>query len=248
MSVFTPEEREQLREALVAAARADSRIRAAAHTGSAAVGREDRWSDIDLALCVENETVLTSVVDDWTNRLYHDHGAVAHVDVWSGGTRFRVFLLENTLQVDVAFWLPDQFGAYSPKFRLAFGTANERPFVSPPAASDLVGMAWLYALHVRSSIARGRLWQAEWMLSHMRDEVLSLACLRHGLPAREGRGLDDLPSEVTRPLERTLVSRLGARALGDAFAATVAALLTEARFVDPALAARLTGPLDSMVK
>ena len=52
MPSFTPDEREQLRAALVSAARSDDRIEAAAHTGSASVGRQDRWSDIDLALRV----------------------------------------------------------------------------------------------------------------------------------------------------------------------------------------------------
>ena len=48
--VFTGSDREMIRAALVAGARADSRIVAAAHLGSFAVGTHDRWSDIDLAL------------------------------------------------------------------------------------------------------------------------------------------------------------------------------------------------------
>jgi len=46
MSLFTPNERELLRAELIIQAQSDNRIRAAAHTGSASVGREDRWSDI----------------------------------------------------------------------------------------------------------------------------------------------------------------------------------------------------------
>jgi hypothetical protein len=42
----------------------------------------------------------------------------------------------------------------------------------------------------------GDVWQAEFMVSAMRDQVLALACLRHGLPAREGRGMDLLPAAV----------------------------------------------------
>lgn len=52
MPIFTAQERETLRAELVEAARKDGRIVGAAHTGSAAVGLEDRWSDIDLALCL----------------------------------------------------------------------------------------------------------------------------------------------------------------------------------------------------
>lgn len=173
MSLFTPKRRERLREALVAAAQSDVRIIGAAHTGSAAVGREDRWSDIDLALCVVPHADVEQVVADWSNRMYRNHGAVTHLDVWRGATLYRVFLLEDTLQVDVSFWSKAEFGATGPNFRLMFGTANERPWAAPPVAADLIGMGWLYALHVRSSIARGRVWQAEYMLSAMRDQVLA---------------------------------------------------------------------------
>lgn len=247
MSLFTPDERERLRSTLVAQARSDHRIRAAAHTGSAAVGREDRWSDIDLALCVADDADIPTVVDDWTDRMYREHGAVAQLDVRRGTTLFRVFLLENTLQVDLAFWSSAEFGAIGPTFRLAFGTANERPFPPPPAPAELIGMAWLYALHVRSSLARGRLWQAEYMLSGMRDHVLALACVRHGLPAREARGVDDLPGDVTLSIAPTLVSRLEPDTIGRAFTATIAAMLDETRLVDAGLASRLAGPLNALI-
>jgi len=50
--VFSAEDRERLRDELVSGARADVRISAAALIGSSALGREDRWSDIDIALCL----------------------------------------------------------------------------------------------------------------------------------------------------------------------------------------------------
>src|SRR5207248_793673 len=99
----------------------------AAHTGSAAVGRADRWSDIDLALCLAPDADAERVAAEWTERMYREHGAVAHHDVRVGPTLFRVFLLGNTLQVDLAFWPPNEFGATGPTFRLLFGAANERP-------------------------------------------------------------------------------------------------------------------------
>ncbi len=79
--MFTPEGRGRLREELVSAAYADARITGAAVTGSAAVGHEDRWSDIDLALCVAADADLGQVLADWTDRMYREHAAVHHVDV-----------------------------------------------------------------------------------------------------------------------------------------------------------------------
>src|SRR5579875_2282403 len=101
ISVFSPEQREHIRRKLVAAARADPRIGGAAHLGSAALGLEDRWSDIDLALCLVPQANSDEVLLDWTTRLYRDHAAVANYDVRHGDILYRVFLLDNTLQVDL---------------------------------------------------------------------------------------------------------------------------------------------------
>src|ERR1700739_4545433 len=38
------------------------------------------------------------------------------------------------------------------------------------------------------------------MVSGMRNHVLGLACLRHGLPSAEGRGIDRLPPELRAAL------------------------------------------------
>ncbi len=240
MTIFTSEERERLREKLILAARADPQIIGVAITGSAALGREDRWSDIDLALCLASNIDASQVIAHWTERMYRDYNALEHLDVWQGTTLYRVFLLTNTLQVDLAFWLATEFGATGPTFCLLFGTANVRPQVPLPAATNLIGWAWLYALHVRSSIARGRVWQAEFMLSGMRDQVLALACLRRGLPAYEGRGMDDLPPEITSSLTQALVRSLDIAELRRAFAVTKSALLLEVEQEDIELAKRLT--------
>jgi predicted nucleotidyltransferase len=185
--VFTVEERERLRDILVAAAEDDPRVAGAALTGSAALGCMDRWSDIDLALRLAAGADEPAVLADWTTRMYEDHDAVHHLDVWRGPTRFRVFLLASSLQVDIAFWAWDAFGATGPAFALLFGTANPVPLPAPPAAAELIGLAWLHALHARSSITRGRVWQAEYMVSGLRDQVLALACLRVGVPAVQGQ-------------------------------------------------------------
>jgi hypothetical protein len=240
---FTPEDRIRLRDELIAVARADARITSAALTGSAALGAEDRWSDIDLALGVAANADRGRVIADWTDHMYRECGAVHHTDVNWGATLFRVFLLGSTLQVDLAFWPAVEFGAIGPTFRLLFGTANERPAPPAPGAAGLIGMGWLYALHARASIARGRVWQAEYMISGMRDQVLALACLRHGVPAVQGRGIDSLPPEATAPVAGGLVRLLDDAELRRAFGVVTEALIAETERADHSLAGRLAGPL-----
>ena len=244
--MFTPQERDRLLDALVAAARTDDRISSVALFGSAALGTADRWSDVDLTLGVAVSADLAQVMADWTGRLYAEHGAVEHLDITGGATVYRVFLLGSTLQVDIAFARGTAFGAAGPAFQLLFGTAYPQPPPRPPDAAELVGLGWLYALHARSSLARGRVWQAEYMISGVRDHVLALACLRCGVPAVQGRGLDLLPPEVTGPIAGSLVRSLEPGELARGFRVVVGALLHEASQVDASLGRRLADPLHEL--
>jgi hypothetical protein len=241
--MFTGEQRERLRAALIEHAASDTRIMGVALTGSGAAGGEDAWSDIDLAFGVEDERELANVLTDLTAHMYDQHGALHHVDVRSGPWIYRVFLLYSTLQVDLAFVTAGEFRALAPSFRLVHGRANEPRPVAPPRAADIIGMAWLYALHARSSIGRQKLWQAEYMVSGMRDQALALACLRHGLAAVHGRGLDQLPDEVAGRFEGALVRQLDAAELSRAFQEVTGAFLAEVRVVDASLAERLQDTL-----
>ena len=241
--MFNPEERARLRSDLLEHAAGDPRISGAAITGSAAAGREDRWSDIDLAFGIHNADELPRILGDWTAHMYGRHGALHHLDVKSGAWTYRVFLLASTLQVDLAFVHAEDFRALRPTFRLVAGKANEPRHISPPEAAQLIGLGWLYALHARSCIARGRLWQAKYMISGVRDHALALACLRRGLPTSEGRGFDSLPKEVAAQFEGAIVRRLEPEELLRAFRAVVSGLLEEIHAADAELAEQLRGAL-----
>lgn len=245
--MFTEQTRDRLRETLLDRARQDGRIAAAALVGSAASGRQDRWSDIDLALRIGPDADRDVVVADWTDLLRREHHAVDHLDFDRAGTLYRVFLRADTLQVDISFWAFDAFGPTGPHFALVFGEAPDGDIAQPAPATQLVGWAWLYALHARSAIARGRIWQAEYMIGGLREHVVALACRRHDLPAVQGRGVDDLPPAVTAPFAATLVRSPDAAAAHRAFSAACALLADEVALLDGALAARIRPVLRELV-
>jgi hypothetical protein len=246
--MFTPEERDRLRSELLEYAANDRRISSAAITGSAAMARQDRWSDIDLAFGVHDATDVPNVLADWTVFMYDLHLALDHLDVNSGAWIYRVFLLPSTLQVDIAFVPAAEFRALAPTFRLIFGEANEPQHVPPPPARAIIGLGWLYALHARSCIARGPGWQAEYMISGIRDNALALACIRHRLPAVHGRGIDQLPNGVAAQLEGSLVRQLDGAELSRAFHVAMDGLLNEIRQVDEKLAKQLQGVFTRLVE
>ncbi len=157
-----------------------------------------------------------------------------------GTTLFRVFLLKNTLQVDIAFWRVEDFGAIGPHFRLIFGEAKAARAAPPANPQDLIGMAWLYALHVRSSLARGRSLQAEYMLSGIRNHVFELVCLRCGVIAKQGRGLDDLPAPEREAAAKCIPRSLEPPELKRALQNTMEVFVREMRHVDRELESKLS--------
>jgi hypothetical protein len=238
-AIFTPEERTRLRSELLEYAACDRRVSAAAITGSAAAEREDEWSDIDIALGVDDASEVQSVLADWTAYMYDRHAALHLLDIKTGSWIYRVFLLPSTLQVDLAFVPATEFRALGPTFRLMFGEAKEPRNPAPPQPMEIVGLGWLYALHARSCIARKKLWQAEYMISGTRDQALALACIRHSLPPVHGRGIDQLPLKVTAPFEGSLIRQMDALELARAFRIVVQILLAETRSVNHDLAEHL---------
>lgn len=227
-------------------ARADDRITAAAVTGSGALDEEDAWSDIDLFFGVAFDPL--TVLEAWTERLRASLDAMHLFDLRSGAATYRVFLLPSGLEVDLAFTPAAEFAAAGPRFRLVFGetvapaVARER---GRSDASHLIGLACHHALHARACIERGKLWQAEHILHELRDHIIALACLRHGLQSFFGREIDRLPSDVMAPLRATLPGTLDSHELGRALAAATECLLREIRHADPGFAARVAPVLSA---
>ena len=246
--MFDVGEREGLRARLVDAARQDPHIDAAALLGSAAAGTEDRWSDIDLALLLSPGVQPAAVADEWTEHLQQEETVVDHLDIHASGALYRVFLLASTLQVDLSFWPHGGFVTGGAPVQLLFGQQAdpETPAVDEDPMNH-VQMAWLYALHVRSALARGRSWQAVWMLEGIRNRLISLYCRRHDLPTHEGRGVDALPGPVRAELSTTLAPTTDHGDLCHIFRVLVSLLLAETERQALPVAAGLRQALDEVV-
>jgi hypothetical protein len=241
-AVFTAEEREGVRARLLDWARADSRIAGAAITGSGAHGGEDDWSDIDLVFGIEGIDPIR-VLADWTDRLHGEFDAIELFDLRSGATIYRVFLLPNGLEIDLAVAPAAEFGPLGPNFRAVFGEVVERHRQPRPSASHLIGLGCHHVLHARACIERGKVWQAEHVIHALREHIVALACVRLGLESFFGRELDLLPPGVTVPLQGALVTSIETGELRRALSAAIQCLLVEIRTAEPGLAAKLEAVL-----
>ncbi len=81
------------------------------------------------------------------------------------------------------------------------------------------------------------------MVSAIRDHVMALACIRHGLPSAHGRGMDLLPNSITERLLRSLVRELSSDELWRALGIAVEGLGAEVNSTDRSLVPAL--PLTS---
>lgn len=231
MALFSVEDRDRVHDRVLALAASDPRVVAGAVVGSLALGEHagDRWSDLDLTFAVVDGVPVLDVLDDWTRTLTDEFHAVTLFDLPAGPSLYRVFLLPGCLQFDLSFTPAAAFGATGPKFRLLFGAAAaNKPYTAPPSPHEIFGYAVHHALRACFCIERGRVWQAEYWLSGVRDAALHLACLRHNLPAREGRGFDDLPADVLGAFRDALARSLEPEELLRALAVAVAGLRREA--------------------
>jgi hypothetical protein len=225
--MFSEADRQRVHDRVLGWATSDPRVVAGAVVGSLAHQPGDRWSDLDLTFAVADGVSVQDILDDWSARLAADFDAVRLFDLTSAGATYRVFLLRGGLQFDLSFAPAPQFGSIGPNFRLLFGAAVEKPGVSPPPADQLFGYAVHHVVRAHVCIQRGRLWQAEYWISSLRDNAMSLACRRRGLTAHYGKGFDELPEDVKRAGAEALVRSYDASELSRALAAAVDLLLRE---------------------
>jgi predicted nucleotidyltransferase len=250
MPLFTPEEREETARQVSRLLGNDSRIDGVVVVGSLA-GRSDRWSDIDIEVVVRDDVDLPTVTADWVGTLYELLPVVHHFETAFGDTLVRGFLLENLLELDLAFEEAERFSVWG-QARVVFdrsGRVTDAAHV--PAQGGLhtsdrageAGFGWHDVLHACTAVRRGRPWQGLWYMERIRNRTLKLAQERRGFYADFFDYVDDLPIEELTPLEDTLGVRLSTTSLLGAIEIATRAFLTELRHGEPALADRLEGPL-----
>lgn len=224
---FTVEERNRIQAHLLEFARADHRIVAGALLGSLAKSAGDQWSDLDLSFGLATGTDINEVLADWTTHMVREFDAAHLFDLPHLSSIYRVFMLPNNLQIDLSFTPESDFGALGPKFNLLFGKAVERKIPSQPTPQHRFGLAVHHAVRARICIERERYWQAEYWISAMRDEALTLACHRLGLELNEARGFDKLPPELLVRARDSLVHSVDRDELLRSLGAAVELLLHE---------------------
>lgn len=253
--IFTPRDRETTLTQVIELGEADQRLQAAVLTGSIGSGRADRWSDIDIAFVIADVESCEVVAADWVEQIYRNLPVAHHYETAFGTTLVRGFLMENGLEVDLAFTPGVDFTVWAPVGvifdRTGHATkaaASPQPWSPTPDWDGEAGFAWHDVLHACLGVIRHKPWQALFYLQRVRNRTLSLAAERHGFEADEFKQVDELPWHERDPLLASLIGDLNPASLIKAIDVATQAFLVELRRGDTALAARLTPPLSAFVQ
>src|SRR6185437_7242834 len=79
--MFTVDNRNRVRDRVLALAASDPRVIAGAVVGSLALHEGDRWSDLDLTFAVANDVPIADVLSDWTRAIVDEYDAVMLFDL-----------------------------------------------------------------------------------------------------------------------------------------------------------------------
>jgi hypothetical protein len=142
MLLYTPEEREEIAERVSRLLREDGRVEGIV-VGSLA-SQPDRWSDNDLEVVVADNADLAAVAAEWVDRPHEVLAVLHHFETAFGDTLVRGLLLENLLEIDLAFTLRAHFEVWGPA-RLVFDRSGHveaileaptKPDPSPPELGE----------------------------------------------------------------------------------------------------------------
>lgn len=222
MRLFTPKYRQRVLERLIAHFQSDARIAGVLIVGSAAVGFDDGYSDIDLCVVVANEAERSAVFKDWGKRLHNLFFVLHHLDVVKGEKGLlHVFLLEGFLEVDLGFESLETLTARRTRWRVAYdhsGTLEEllrtsweksqknRNHLIRNQYKNRLDAVWHYIMHAVVAVQRNLPWKAIAEIEELRRQVIELRGLRENLETKRYRYVDRLSPEFLKTLHQTFVS------------------------------------------
>jgi predicted nucleotidyltransferase len=241
-ALFTPEQRQEYLDRLLAALEADDRLAGVLIVGSGATGFDDEYSDLDLVVVVADGHDPETVWQEWRDPIARLLPVVRCGDVRYGpGSYLWVVLLEGLLELDVGFVCFATLAARRARWKVAFDRSGrieeamrrswqERPVPDVRAAHlRAVDSIWHYLLRAVAGVKRGQPWAAVHELEQVRSAAIRLGALRLGLENKHCREVHEMPPDFLADLEQTLPRTTDAPELLRAICAASTCFFRQAR-------------------
>lgn len=220
----------------------DERILGALLVGSGAIGFKDEYSDLDIAVLVEEEE-LNKVYLDWETRIPKLLPVIEHFK--DPPKHLYGFLFDRFLEFDISFQSKSTMYARRPHWRILFDKRDLLPQLMKPRErakrnfteehGKRISESWYWVIHCITSIQRCQLLRATYFINRLRDETVLMAGLNCGIRT----GIDDfygdadsLPEEKKQRILQTYPASLEPPELIRALKANVNTYYSEAALLD----------------
>jgi len=261
MPLFTEVERLAALEILLGAMRKDERLAGVLLVGSAAEGFDDRFSDIDLTVVVDDQFPVPILFAAWKNRIAELLPVVSTFEVhYADNMVLAGFLLDNFLELDIGFLGFTDLFAKRGRWKVAFDRTGQIDDIMLASWNNrtetsleteyhhLLDSIWHYITHVTISLARGHKWRALHYLETVRTKVIELACIRRGFDPHHFRPVHQLPSYFLDELQETLLVDMADEEIYRALEKLTALFFTECHAIDQMLGNDLSTELHARMK
>jgi len=218
--LFSPSERQDILHRLLDAIQSDDRVAGVVLVGSAPVGFEDEYSDIDLSVVVEHGHDVAPVFRWWQDHMKDIIPVVHSFETeYAPNNLLCGFLLDNFLEVDIGFLCLQNLVARRERWKVAFDRTGKIEGImhttwANRTSPDIRGLylhlfdsIWHYIMHSAVCTERGQHLRALHYLEELRNRIVEVAGLHLGLETRNFRQADQLPPSLRSALEVTLVSK-----------------------------------------
>lgn len=241
MPLFSPADRQQALDEIVAFSKENEHIVALVAVGSGAYGYIDELSDLDFVVAVDDDANTEAVMAYMAAQLRQRLAFVyfKQAPQW----HLQVYVSDQYLEIDIGYGTYTRAAAMRKHWMVLFdksGTVDERMRASwaqqeAAPAGDAYGRAlaecadtaWHHLMHAAVAIKRGQPWRAAAELEITRNAYIGLLGSRYKLDTARGRELDRLPAAMLDGLQRTLVASLKADALWQSLDALTEAIYNE---------------------
>ena len=232
MTLFTPIERESIKNDLVNLLNTIPEVSAAILIGSATTGYTDELSDIDIMLIVNNENKIVAVMDSVCAGIKAKYNVLCFAQL--NERKLQICLLDNFLELNFSYRTIETLEARAAAWQIIFdktGIADSIMFSThkkfeettckniknayQSKLAEYSEQIWHFIFHATAAINRGRFWKAVSELEYARNIIIELKGLRYSLSMHRNGEVDKIPNDELALLEKTLPFILTKEALKD---------------------------------
>ena len=218
MEIYTEQEREEIMQTIISEMRNDERILSVILAGSTSRGFNDRFSDIDLVIVVDDEN-FRSCCKEWVEWFGNQYNEMMHFGgPLHEGKQVYCYLLEGYLEVDLVF-----------ESRSAISPRKERKFIFNRTATLLeelnnlsdrdgdvqkgqylnsISNVWYNIIHGTVALKRGNIWRSYSEILQLMCKTADLAGMVYNVKTEDMQSIDLLPTEIIEDFSKCIASEI----------------------------------------